>query len=530
MTALYTWNAHAGGLLDMDQCTSPTTSFPSVASDYAQASRVQIQELEKSRTELDAKMQLHNADIVKLQGYMKRLFPSPWNEAMQAHMDSGFDCCAPSTVSKNIKLNSSRYLASEVVGVEPGPDLSAPAAPPIVLPVNPKANSCFGYSANYCSQEWGSAQTAAPAGAQCLQSSFAATNAWYFAACKSGGQINPQVCADTRIASLPGEYANCVKVIDTYRLVAQQKREVASNISSINTQIQGLKNPNRVNAAATSSETTSSDGGGLAMLGNILGAVAKIAIPIFNQYRSYQTQSGLVSGGPSLYRNNNNRMPAGAVPFYGPNYGYGFSHNGNYGGTPPMMQTGGFACSGGLLGSGLSLITQLFGNKGSFSALASVFGSNGGGLMGVLSNLLSGSNSNNTPPFRFGDFSPPYQVGGIYGSRQTFQRPAGSVDYENGNVISNFFAGNGSLTSRTNVPGYVRPTIPTGAILSDNGASTLPTGNAPVLLAPMGNSPRNTSGYLTNGYQSTPYFGNFGNILSVLFGGGNVNATGSLTF
>lgn len=532
----------AFGMLGNDQCAYSQASFPTTPADNTQVIQAQIQELENSRLQIDAQITLVSTDMGKLQGYMRKYFPQrdanspPWVDTMQAHMDNGMDCCAPDqqanvqTTSQNQHYSSYKRLpaGNEVIEVTPEPDDSyrpQPEPPVDVQPApgynNPpaNANSCNGYDSQYCSQDWARGNyKAPPAGAApiCLQTGFSATPAWYYGACKNGGEIDPQVCSDPRISAAPNDAPNCAVVLDSYRKAAAQKRQLSSGLAQINIQIQGLKYPNR----PSTSEVTS-NGDGSNMLGSILGSVAQMALPfLFNQVSSYHAEKDYrfrsgPSGATPLYRNNRSGPPAGAT-YYGPNYGYGFSNNGVYGGQPPALQTGGFGCSTGTLGGGMNLMSLLFGggrtNFNASGGIGATFGANGGGLLAGIGNFLFGNQNSNIPSYRFGGFNAPYQQGGIYGVRGA---PAGSVRSNVGS-ISNFFSGGQAYPSNS---GYrVQPFV------NGNGYGGRYGPPQSAMLYPQGSS----SGYLGNNNYQTPYFGNMGNMLSGLFNFNpslNVNAS-----
>jgi hypothetical protein len=527
----------AFGMLGNDQCAYQASSFPTSSSDNRQVVQAQIQELENNRIKIDAQINLVSTDLLKLQGYMKKYFAPrgpnspPWADTMQAHMDNAMDCCAPQGVPATVTSQYSKYnsgqrlpAGNDYEGETTAPQTAEPVRPePIpvnALPVEPtvsvpsSANSCCGYSSQYCSQDWARGNyKAPPAGAApiCLQTGFSATPAWYYGACRNGGEIDPQVCSDPRIANAPNDAANCAIVLNSYRKAAKQKRELASGLSQINIQIQALKYPNRPTTG--SSETTTADGSNA--LGKILGSVAQIALPlIFNQVASYQAEKDVrYTSGPAgatpLYRNNRQGPPAGAT-YFGPNYGYGFSNNGVYGGQPPALKTGGFGCSTGTLGAGINLMSLLFGGgRTNFNAqggISATFGATGGGLLSSIGNFLFGNQNAYVPPYRFGGFNPPYQVGGIYGVRGA---PAGStrVTAGTGNV-SNYFSGGNAFPAGATAVGLNN--LPPIVNTTGSGRSGAP---ASAILYPASNS----TGYLSSTAYQTPYFGNMGSVLQRMF-------------
>lgn len=561
--------AHAFfGMLGRDQCNYPTSSFPTAPSDFNQAAQVQLQELERNRVTLEAQIGTFNAETTRLQGYIRAQFSSRWAEGILGHMDNGLDCCAPvGSVYVSKEKIGSRNVASEVItpvaegatnstAIIPTPaNGNGNAAVIVPAPVTPPPNignivvdaSCFGQPREFCSREWGQGSTPPPSvGAPlCLQNGFLATPAWYYKACRNGGDIDPQVCSDNRIASNPADAQNCVQVLAAYRSLAQQKKQSASLLAQINIQIQGVKYPNRPSTfGGGSSETTHNL---MFNIGGVLGSLAQMAMPlVMNQYQSFLGEKDpryRQNVQSPLYRDVTNlNRPVGSV-YYGPNYGYGFNYMGNYGGQPPSYQTGGFGCSTGLFGAGMNLISQLFGGGalgGSLSGglggfgnlLGSFFGGmNGGGILNGVAQLLYGNQVSNIPSYRFGGFSPPYQVNGIYGINSGGGRPAGSFTPNSNGSISNFLTGVGGGSSYTPNNRFQQMQMMNGTpggSFNFNGS-----GNNFGLLGGNSSSSQSYLMGLNGGYQGNPYFGNFGNVLSTLFGGGmnvNVNAGLRLTY
>jgi len=449
------------GMFGRDQCGYPQTQFPINTGDYSNANQQRLNGLQSYRNQLAAKMAKINNDLANAQLVLKAYFPSPWCDAMFAHMDNDFDCCTAGTTTAQVRGLNSRMPAGN-----DNPDTYVDTV--TVQPDQPYNNP-------------DQTQTAPPpddtTGQSCLQTGFAAGAQWNKYACRNGGEIDPQVCSNATISKSPGDYQKCIDMIKIYHDLAEQKKTLAGQIQDLDAQISPIR-------ADTSGDTGSGGkaNGFLSGLGNFLGGVMSVALPfVINQYASYTAKQQMTNMSPAVLGprqpitppNAGGRMLYGPTrtgtlgytqmqpppPYYGPSYGYGMGYGGQYGQTLPGFQTGGFGCSPGMFGGGMNILSMLMGGMG---------GGMGGGLGGMLGALLGGGmngglslNANlggnfgmlgggapyagvqmgygnsypMVPPYSMGGFTPPYQPGGIYGGTPTF------IPNFNNSTISGYYTG-----------------------------------------------------------------------------------------
>jgi hypothetical protein len=481
------------GTLGRDQCAYPSTSFPTSQTDYKHAANVQIQALVSQKQQMEAQLARLSQDGLRLQAALRAQINAPWVDAMFAHMDNGLDCCAPTGVYAILDdyLSKGRRPAGNTnpeyeepyqettnnsyQPVDPLPENPPPVpyTPPIVA--QPTNTSCQGYPAQYCSTQWGQTYSQPQTrGGQCLQTGFAATPAWYQAACRNGGKIDQQVCSHPQIAKNPADYASCMQNLSSYQNLSVQKRTLASNVYTMNYSISSYQS-NPQAAYSSSSETKTSSF--LSGIGNFLGSVVTTIGPvILDQYLSYRAQknarpsyhpgSQISKYGPPRPVNNVNGQSShpGTLlysqtqtppPFYGPKYGYGFNYGGNYGATVPGYQQGGFGCSQGVLGAGQNLLASLLSGGANLSLNANVqsrFGPNGGYAPYQAYLQGYGNQYSGIPPQNFPGYTPPYQPGGIYGTTPV-SNPShpGTLSYQ---AVPNYYSNNVINNPR---PSYIPP-------------------------------------------------------------------------
>jgi len=441
MIFIFQNSAHAFfGMLGRDQCPYQQQALPVQRSDAQQALNSQIQGLVAQRQQLELRFNQLSGEATQLQAQVRAYIRTPWSETMLAHMDNGFDCCSSQGNYAGVYDESSdRKPAGQDLPdysgettapapVDPTPVAPPSYTPPVYTPPQNTGNSCQGYDMSYCSQTWGQGPTTAPSGGGlCLQTGFAATPAWYQAACRHGGRIDAQVCSHPSIAVSPADYQMCVNTIASYERLSAERRQLGAQIQQYNVGINNLRTP-----YAGSSSQGSQSSGLLSGIGNFLSEVVGTLGPfMLNQYLSRSTvqpppQAALYgqrrpvtnvdgSGGGSPYYN----VPQAPPPYYGPQYGYGLSYGGRYGGQLPGLNLGGFGCSQGVLGGGLNLVGMLLGASAGLSTNASVqslFGSNGGfaPFLAYLSGY--GNQYSGIPSQTFPGYMPPYQPGSIYGT------------------------------------------------------------------------------------------------------------------
>ncbi|MCC6137553.1 MAG: hypothetical protein IT287_02905, partial [Bdellovibrionaceae bacterium] len=447
------------GLLGRDQCTQPQSAYPTYANDAQQALTVQIQGLESQKQQMEARMAQLSQESLRLQAGIRGYIYTPWSETMLAHVDNGLDCCAPTSVYSILYWqNTERRPAgqdlptpdedvAEAYPVDPAPEAPAYVAPAPEYTPPKTTNSCQGYPAQYCSNDWGKPYSAPrPGGGLCLQTGFAATPAWYQAACRNGGKIDSQVCSNPQIAKSPAQYQSCINMLDAYQKVAVEKRQLGAHIQEVNVGINNLRysptgvpNPNL-------NTSTEAKGGLLAGIGNFIGGVVQTLGPfMLNQYMSYQQQkstntyapgSRMAKYGPpqrvtnvdgsTTFNRPYYTRPEPPPPYYGPRYGYPYSYAGNYGAMLPGYQTGGFGCTPGSMNNGMSLIGTLLGGVLGLNANASLqasFGPNGGYVPYQAYLNGYGNQYAGIPPYTFPGYAPPYQPGSIYGTTPTYRPP-----------------------------------------------------------------------------------------------------------
>lgn len=489
-------SAHAlFGLLGRDQCNYQQTSYPTYNNDARQAVTVQLQGLQTQKQQMEARLALLSQESLRLQAGIRGYIHTPWSETMLAHVDNGLDCCAPtSTYADSSLQNSERRPAgqdlpqtdSEVKPVDPTPE-----NPPYVAPAPPYTppkvtNSCQGYPAQYCTGNWGQPYSSPrPGGGLCLQTGFAATPAWYQAACRNGGKIDPQVCANPQIAKSPAQYQMCISMLDSYEKVAVERRQLGAHINEINNGMNAIRYSANGQPAPGTDAGSEAKSGVLSGIGNFLGTVVSTLGPfMLNQYMSYQQQknmkysshytpgSPMAKYGPprrvtnvdgSTSTGNLNRpyytTPQPPPPYYGPRYGFPYTYGGNYGAMLPGYQAGGFGCTPGTANNGMSLIGTLLGGALGLNANTSLqasFGPNGGyvpyqAYLNAYGNLHSG-----VPPHTFPGYTPPYQPGGIYGTTPTYRPPYVSpFGYQS---VPNYYTNpNTGYRPPTSLPPYTPP-------------------------------------------------------------------------
>lgn len=456
------------GMLGRDQCGYQQSAFPTSPSDANNAARIQLQALYSQRQQMQGKFAQLNTNILSMQGSIRGYMHSPWSEAMLAHMDNGYDCCAPTGVYAILQLPSSERRPAgqdlyppennEIKPVDPTPE-PPPYSPPAYTPPAPPTSACQGHPAQYCSNNWG--QPYSPprqGGGLCLQTGFASNPAWYQAACRNGGKIDPQVCSHPQIAKQPSQYRECINTLSAYQNASVQKRQLGAHIQEINGTIARF-NGTGSGGATQGSEIKTGVGG---LLGNIVSTIGPFML---SQYMAYQqdksvsqTQYGPgsfaakygpprpvtnVNGTsayyPPPYQQPPTNYPQPPPPNYGPRYGYPFSYGGNYGATLPNYQQGGFGCSPGSMNNGMSLISTLLGGGTGLNLnanLQSSFGPNGGSAPYQAYLNGYGNQYAGIPPYTFTGHTPPYQPGGIYGTTPTYNLPS-----TNGNqAIPNYFS------------------------------------------------------------------------------------------
>ncbi|MCB9072004.1 MAG: hypothetical protein H6623_00150 [Bdellovibrionaceae bacterium] len=472
------------GMLGRDQCSYPSTPYPVVPQDYQHAQQAQVQGMYGQLQQMNARFQQLTADGMRLQSALRVQIQDPWVEPVLAHMDNGLDCCAPTRVYSviDIHLKDRRpagqdideptYEApqqTETTNAYPiGPVPEGPSPVPYEPPKVSNNNSCQGYPAQYCSTQWGQTYSPPQSGQLCLQTGFTATPAWYQAACRPGGKIDPQICSNPQIARNPADYQGCMHNLQMYERLTLEKRTLGAQIHNLSLSIQNYQSPNSSVANGGGSSETKV-GSFLSGVGNFLSSVVSNVGPlVLNQYMSYQAQKNAynnpganmaIYGPPRPVMSLNGRMgpplasypiPRPPPPFYGPSYGYGFGYGGSYGAILPGYQSGGFGCSPGAAGGGQNLLSLLFGGAGLNSRLQASFGSNGGYAPYQAYLQGYGNQYSGIPSYSFQGYTPPYQPGSIYGTVPVYQSPLSLMNSYN--AVPNFFA-NGGIGQTLRPPG-----------------------------------------------------------------------------
>ncbi len=394
-------------------CPFPQQNFPTEQLDEQHAMGVRARELQTARSNLERQFPQINADISRTRNSVSYYLKAPWGDAVIAHMDNGFDCChstrqsAQATAQKTNRYPAgSDYVDAPVTGggsevVDPLPYDEEPApAPSYPEPSYPEPTggdnySCNGYSGDFCQSNWGRNDSPSNGGL-CLQTGFAATNAWYSASCRSGGRVNPGICGDARISNYPNDYEQCVQILNEYYRLSRAKRRMSGQIQTYNDQIRGLNQERRGNFGA--------------LAGNFLRAAGPFLLmyAISQQSQSsvrqqYQTQRPRYGGVGSMGQPNSlsGRYSGGsssqAPNFYGADYGHPFQSGGMMGQILPAMMSGGFGCSEGS-GSGLgSVLPLLMGGNlgGNFDGNLGVAPYQPGGISGGGSRGTSGNDRGN---------------------------------------------------------------------------------------------------------------------------------------
>lgn len=472
------------GMMGRNHCSYQQQPYRPNPNDYRQRAQIEIRYYEEQRQALDRQLSLLSNRQLKLQGQIRSYFGTPWSEAMLAHMDNGYDCCPSSRVyAFTDKGDKTRSIASEVTTSSEIVPIQIDAPPPLSEPpeIIPTENvSCFGYNNQYCASGWRRGRPVSPPrGAQCPRTGFHQTPAWYYSACHNEGRVNPEVCADSQISTRPANYRVCIELLENYRQVSYKKRRLASLLQDVNNSIYAAKYPNRPLPENYSGEVkSSSDGGLLNGLGQVLGKVAQVALPFVLQggvsyldrpqprYRGNYGQRRRPPPGSPIHR-----LPPGAISrgpvytpnspqstFYGPRYGYPFSQGGSYGQINPGLISGGFGCSQGSNGGGTNLLGSLLamsmGGASSGRSPAGTFGAFGGNSLFYALNLAMGNRMPGMQSWQLGGRQGPYHPGGLrFGSRLNMNSGGGGI----GSYFSSLFQGNQS------VPNYYSRSYPYGS-------------------------------------------------------------------
>jgi len=410
------------GTLGRDQCGYQQTNFQTTNADYQHAANVQLTEWEGQLRATETRMNQVSADFETAKKALNTYFQAPWSDAMTAHMDNGFDCCAPGVVAMILKSNRMPAGNDVVETYNPPPADTTP----VETYTPPPETSCHGQPSQYCSSDWSPGQYSTDtSGKNCVSSGFAATPAWSYA-CKDDGYINPEVCSNSRVTRYPNEYDRCVKTLDYYRRLSLEKRTLTGKIANMRSHIQYARNPNR-------SSNQSYDGNGFMQFMQMLAPIGLYALSQFMNSSSsspvrhpggrpsprylmtpYAMRPAYVSAPMNSpgYMSDPGRPPA----YYGPNYGTAFSNNGVFGQLLPGLLAGAFGCSTGTNNAGTNLLSMLMG--GATLNINASLGSNSNYERYVNS---YGNRYAGIPPHTFGDRSPLYQPGGIYGTTPYYE-------------------------------------------------------------------------------------------------------------
>lgn len=385
-----------------NNCGYQQSYFPLQSEDVQHSMNVRGRQLNSARIQAEREMSSLNAELDQARQGLSYYFQRPWVDAMMTHMDNGLDCCAPGRAVATEKIfNDLRMPAgSDYEVVNPNPIYEQPEDSGDSYQRPQQDYSCNGYAKNYCGNDWG--QNDAPSsGGLCLQTGFAASKAWYGAACRSGGKINPEVCGDARISRYPKDYQQCLQVLNDYYQISRQKRQLSGEIQAYNDDISGLRNPGR--------------GQGF---GKFVGQLLLTAAPfLLMNYMEKQSQKSVryqyqlpgpspsylygrgSMGNPNSlsgrysgdYSSSYQSRPYAPNPsYYGENYGYPYQNSGNLGQLLPALMSGAFGCSQGSSGAGMGLMGLLMGGGARFNA-------------------QFGTGDGYAPPYMR-----PYQSGGIY--------------------------------------------------------------------------------------------------------------------
>lgn len=479
------------GLLGRDQCQQPQSAYPTYQQDTQHTVNLQLQGLEAQRQQMEGQMARISQEGLRLQAGIRGYIHTPWSETMLAHMDNNLDCCAPTSVYSLIifQSNERRPAGQDLPSTDYEVKTEYPVDPvePAPLPtyVPPKTtNSCQGYPAQYCSNQWGTPYSPPkPGGGLCLQTGFAATPAWYQAACRNGGKIDPQVCSNPQIAKFPAQYQQCIQFLGAYENNSVQKRQLAAHINEINLSINNTRYSSTTGLPNYTPQSSETKSGLLSGIGSFLGNVISTLGPfMLNQYISYKQQksynntyapgSRMAKYGPPRAVTNIDgsrspsvpqpyyQHPQPPPPYYGPRYGYPYTYGGNYGAMLPGYQQGGFGCTPGAMNNGMSLIGTLLGGLGlnlnASASLQSSFGPNGGyvpyqGYLNAYGNQYAG-----IPPYTFPGYTPPYQPGSIYGTTPTY-RPPYATPYGYQSLPNYYSRFNVNYTPPVSLPPYSSP-------------------------------------------------------------------------
>ncbi len=354
-------------------CPYPQQNFPTQPQDEQHAIGVQIRELQTSRTQLERQFPQLNADISRTRGSIHYYLRAPWGDAVIAHMDNGFDCCNGARTNAKVTAESNRRPAgsdyvdtpvsgrgSEVVDPIPYYDEPAPEAPTYQEPSpSPGGDySCNGYSQDFCQPNWGRNDSPSNGGL-CLQTGFAATNAWYNASCRSGGRVNPGICGDARISNYPNDYEQCVQILNEYYRLSRAKRRMSGQIQAYNDQIRNLNQGRRGNFGASVGNFLRAAGPFLLMYALTQHSQSSVRQQYQTPRPSYNGTVGSIGQPNSLSGRYGGSLAPQTPNFYGSDYGHPFQSNGMMGQLLPAMMTGAFGCSdsgGSALGSVLPLL------------------------------------------------------------------------------------------------------------------------------------------------------------------------------
>jgi hypothetical protein len=356
----------------MGFCPYPQQNFPTEPQDEQHSLGVQVREIQIARNNLVQQMPQLNSEISRTRGSINYYLRAPWADAVIAHMDNGFDCCDGYRRTAQVEVEANRRPAgadysdtpatgggSEVVDPLPYYDQPAPAQPTYPEPGQGSGNdySCNGYSSDFCQPNWGRNESPSNGGL-CLQTGFAATNAWYNASCRSGGRVNPGICGDARISKYPNDYEQCVQILNEYYRLSRNKRRMSGQIQAYNEQVRNLNQGRRQNFGAA--------------VGNFLRAAGPFLLmyaisqqsqsPVRQQYQNHRpSYTGMVGsiGQPNSLSGRYGGGPTSRPPnYYGSDYGHPYQSGGMMGQLLPAMMSGGFGCSGSV-GAGLGSVLPL---------------------------------------------------------------------------------------------------------------------------------------------------------------------------
>lgn len=357
-------------------CPYPQQNFPTEPQDEQHSLGVQVREIRTARSNLERQMPQINSEISRTRGSINYYLKAPWADAVIAHMDNGFDCCDGTRRTAQADGDNKRRPAgvdysdtpvtgggSEVVDPLPYYDDPAPVQPTYPEPAQDSGQysgndySCNGYSNDFCQPNWGRNESPSNGGL-CLQTGFAATNAWYNASCRSGGRVNPGICGDARISKYPNDYEQCVQILNEYYRLSRAKRRMSGQIQAYNEQVRNLNQGRRQNFGAAVGSFLKAAGPFLLMYAISQQSQSSVREQYQNQRPSYTGTVGSI-GQPNSLSGRYGGSPSSQPPnFYGSDYGHPYQSGGMMGQLLPAMMSGGFGCSGSS-GSGLGSVLPL---------------------------------------------------------------------------------------------------------------------------------------------------------------------------